>query len=156
MKKLLCMILSLLLSLTLVSIGIADRNPSEVENIQEGILRYNEEFSTSDQSNRIEAYYHPEDESDPEYLMILIIIPDVSPDYFDLSDQDQFIAVQSILLMAAFEMYDYVGGYVSPDTVLPDTTVGLFCGESAEFVTSMKDITYEQYIQYKYGGLTND
>lgn len=156
MKKLLCMILSLLFSLTLVSTGIAARNPSEIENIQEGILSYNEEFSTSDQSNRIEAYYHPEDEADPEYLMILIIIPDVSPDYFDLSDQDQFIAVQSILLMAAFEMYDYVEGYVSPDTVLPNTVVGLFCGESAEFVTSMKDITYEQYTQYKYGGLTDE
>ena len=156
MKKLLCMILSLLFSLTLVSTGIAARNPSEIENIQEGILSYNEEFSTSDQSNRIEAYYHPEDEVDPEYLMILIIIPDVSPDYFDLSDQDQFIAVQSILLMAAFEMYDYVEGYVSPDTVLPNTVVGLFCGESAEFVTSMKDITYEQYTQYKYGGLTDE
>lgn len=156
MKKLLCMILSLLLSLTLVSTGIAARNPSEVETIQEGILSYNEEFSTSDKSNRVEAYYHPEDDVDPEYIMILICLFDLSPENFDLTDKEQFAAVQYILLMTAFEMYDRIEGYVSPDTVLPNTVVGLFCGESAEFVTSMKDITYEQYTQYKYGGLTDE
>lgn len=156
MKKLLCMILSLLLSLTLISTGIAARNPSEVENIQEGILSYNEEFSTSDQSNRIEAYYHPEDDVDPEYIMILICLSDLPPENFDLTNKEQSVAVQYILLMTAFEMYDRIEGYVSPDTVLPNTVVGLFCGESAEFVTSMKDITYEQYKQYKYGGLTNE
>lgn len=156
MKKLLCMILSILLSLTLVSTGIAAKNPSEIENIQEGILSYNEESSTSDKSNRVEAYYHPEDDVDPEYIMILICLFDLSPENFNLTNKEQLAAVQYILLMTAFEMYDRIEGYVSPDTVLPDTTVGLFCGESAEFVTSMKDITYEQYIQYKYGGLTNE
>lgn len=154
MKKLVCMILSLLISLMVVSTGSADLNPYEVENVQLGINDYNTEKDALEPYH-YGATYFPKDSNGSEQIMLVYIFDTIHSDYASASQESQEFACLTISFRLAFELFEYLDDYIGPDTELPSITVGLWVGfyPSSKLLYKSDPITYEQYIQYKYGGV---
>ena len=153
MKKITCMVFSLLICLMIASTGGADLNQYEVENVQLGIDDYNTEKDALEPGH-YKATYYPKDSTGPEQIILVYIYDIIPSDYASASQKAQEFACLTISRRLAFELLGYLEGYVGPDTKLPSITVGLWVGfyPSSKLLYKSDYITYDQYIQYEYEG----